>query len=333
MSFISSASKGSSSSALSAARKKLLALGTPAACTALRARSASHVSPLLGTKIYGSSGINGALGIKRMSHVPNYEEKYRTKLLQRAQAEGVSSIDELKQKVLGAAADSAAHEAPLAGESEPADTAQSAKTPKGTAASPSASSRAARAGSRNGSQSNLPPGVKTLDQIMKLEMLESKTAEQVGQIWTQYHSAKNNTISACIPTDAYASLLQTARKNPLFVLPLPRAEGIEFFFMQFDHHQVHFTSLIEYKTNTVNARPYLTLTHYTDLMESHGVVLMRGEVDEDGFVDAQNAQLLALQMQRFYLTGSDHMKELVRRFNHDPQQFSYEDLIAAAEKL
>ncbi|KAJ1845091.1 hypothetical protein LPJ73_004962, partial [Coemansia sp. RSA 2703] len=156
---------------------------------------------------------------------------------------------------------------------------------------------------------------------------------EIGEIWNQYHATKD-TISAAIPATTYGDLLAVAKKNPLFVLPLPRESGVEFFFLQFDHHQVHFTSLLEYKQNTVNARPYLTLTHYTDLMDSKGVVLMRGEMDgEQKFIDVQNAQYLALQMQMFYVTGGPEKRSLVEKFNQKPELFDYQELLEQAEKL
>ncbi|KAJ1724939.1 hypothetical protein LPJ53_000865 [Coemansia erecta] len=277
------------------------------------ARGASHVSPLTLSRL---TPLGYRSGVKLMSHVPNYDEKYRSKLLEKAKAEGVSSIEELKKKIKHSATSSTANA-----------TASDKSLPQTTTAS---SKKADAAKSR---QSNLPPSVKTLDQILRIDLLESKNTQEIGEIWNQYHATKD-TISAAIPAATYGDLLAVAKKNPLFVLPLPRESGVEFFFLQFDHHQVHFTSLLEYKQNTVNARPYLTLTHYTDLMDSKDVVLMRGEMDgEQKFIDVQNAQYLALQMQMFYVTGGPEKRGLVEKFNQQPELFDYQELLEQAEKL
>ncbi|KAJ1880947.1 hypothetical protein LPJ57_001926 [Coemansia sp. RSA 486] len=287
-------------------------------------REASHVSPLTMGRLHPLWTTQ--LGNKRMSYVPNYEEKYRSKLLEKAKAEGVSTIEELKQKVSQERQPSSAEKEQT---ENPTATAAAAAAPKSSKPKEMGKKPLRRAGS----ESNLPPNVKTLDQIMRLELLETRTTEEIGHIWNQYHATKD-TISAAIPQAAYQKLREVARKNPLFVLPLPRDQGVEFFFLQFDHHQVHFTSLIEYKTNTVNARPYLTLTHYTDLMESKNVVLMRGELDSEGnLIDTQNAQYLALQMQQFYVTGGPEKRALLEKFNQKPELFSYEELIDLAQKL
>ncbi|KAJ1940017.1 hypothetical protein FBU59_003933, partial [Linderina macrospora] len=217
------------------------------------------------------------------------------------------------------------------------DVQQSAEQPKGSgnAGQTAGHVKSERSLDRNSnlSANNLPPGVKSLDEIMRIDLLSDKTSEEVGHIWNQYHATKD-TISAAIPASTYKDLLKTAAKNPLFVIPLPREEGVEFFFLQFDYHQVYFTSLLEYKTNTVSARPYLTLTHYTDLMDSKDVVLMRGELDDTSkMIDTSNAQYLALQMQQFYVIGGEEKRKILDKFNHKPEEFDYNELMEAAQKL
>ncbi|KAJ1870567.1 hypothetical protein LPJ55_004564 [Coemansia sp. RSA 990] len=283
-------------------------------------RLASHVTPLSPHRLVP---ISPAAAIqaghrKLMSHVPDYEAKYQQKLLERARQEGVETVEELKQKILERQQ-------------------QPAAKPSGSKATSSAQIKSTKSTTNRQQKQrvsqNLPPGVKSLDQVMKVELLENKTAEEIGEIWTTYHATKD-TVSAAIPAETYQRLLQVARKNPLFVLPLPReGQGVEFYFMQFDFHQVHFTSLLEYKTNQAQARPYLTLTHYTDFMD-RGIVLMRGELDsERNLLDVPNAQYLALQMQQFYITGGDEKRRLVEAFNHHPDQFDYRQLIDAAQKI
>ena len=41
---------------------------------------------------------------------------------------------------------------------------------------------------------------------------------------------------------------------------------------------VMYTPLAEYKLRQLFAQPTLILTHYTDLANSHGLVLMRGDI-------------------------------------------------------
>lgn len=142
-------------------------------------------------------------------------------------------------------------------------------------------------------------------------------------------------------------MLNLARENPFFVIPLPRAAGAsetdtkvktdeyEMFYLQWLFHPTPssspssgpdgevqplpptssaiFTPLEEFKKAGEWAQPHLVLTHYPDLAHSHNTVLMRGEISpaaatgpagsdlNPGFLlSQQQAQLLALALQRFY---------------------------------
>lgn len=114
---------------------------------------------------------------------------------------------------------------------------------------------------------------------------------------------------------------------------------------------VLFTPLAEYKLRQSFAQPILILTHYIDLIESHGIVLMRGDItgsnDEStppassihavqdaiqkgkskeeieelskpiqsqGKIGMKESQVLTMMLQRFYvdsLSGMDKLKDKV----------------------
>jgi ATP synthase mitochondrial F1 complex assembly factor 1 len=103
---------------------------------------------------------------------------------------------------------------------------------------------------------------------------------------------------------------------------------------------VIFTPLQEYKLRQSFALPHLILTHYTDLAHTHDVVLMRGELtpstnDPGRFLLSPGAaQILAFGLQRFYLPDQDkRRRDLLTTFHEKPQEFSWEELISAAEIL
>ncbi|KAG1048940.1 hypothetical protein G6F43_008705 [Rhizopus delemar] len=122
----------------------------------------------------------------------------------------------------------------------------------------------------------------TLDKIVKLDMLLKEDAESIAKIWTQYHADKDG-ISA-------------------FILPMPRETGLEFYFLQFQSHQCYITSLLEYKSKGEKARPFLTITHFPELLEKKGIVLMKGNINDNPkrMLSTGNAQFLAFALQRFY---------------------------------
>ncbi|KAF9524059.1 ATP11 protein-domain-containing protein [Crepidotus variabilis] len=102
---------------------------------------------------------------------------------------------------------------------------------------------------------------------------------------------------------------------------------------------VLFAPLQEYKLRQSFATPYLVLTMYTELVATHGVVLLRGEITPSsgggaGYMMSQDdAQLLTMALQRFYLwsekdSGSqDEGKQLLRTFHEKPEAFKWQDLL------
>jgi len=95
-----------------------------------------------------------------------------------------------------------------------------------------------------------------------------------------------------------------------------------------------FTPLAEYKLHNAYATSHLTLTNYTDLVQSHGIVLMRGDITPSESdpgkprMNATEAQILALAMQKFYLErGSERGLEVLAKFYEKPNEFRWEEVI------
>jgi ATP synthase F1 complex assembly factor 1 len=180
-------------------------------------------------------------------------------------------------------------------------------------------------------------------------------------------------------------MITLAQENPFFVLPLPRdaaespdgkvkTDEYEMFYLQWLFHptphtapptpgesqiplppttSIIFTPLEEYKRAGEWASPYLVLTHYPDLAQSHNVVLMRGEITAQSatgppgslvnpgwLLSQQQAQLLALALQRFYCadvaprneTAGASLERAKRRqtlgdFRTKPEQWDWTKLV------
>lgn len=209
--------------------------------------------------------------------------------------------------------------------------------------------------------------IKPLNKILDVEKLKTQDSETITKLWAGYHTIKNK-LSAVIPTDKYIEMLANARKYPQFVLPLPRevideesdaGASKEAFEMQFLEWALLpsgggenlppaattlFTPLAEYKLKQDFSQPVLILTFYSDLSESNGVVLMRGDVTglnektgKGGRIDQAQAQLLALTLQRFYLPSSQgdqsDCAKLLHDFHKQPQKFDVENLVNVAFRL
>lgn len=82
---------------------------------------------------------------------------------------------------------------------------------------------------------------------MKLDLLQDKTAKEIENIWLEYHKHKDDVLVATIPTETYNLLTERSKEYPIFILPLPRSQGFEFFLLQFASNSVHFTPLLCYQ--------------------------------------------------------------------------------------
>ncbi|TCD62943.1 hypothetical protein EIP91_006206 [Steccherinum ochraceum] len=209
--------------------------------------------------------------------------------------------------------------------------------------------------------------VKPLSTILNFDRLfgEPHTADQVATLWNAYHSSKSGGtgrgyLSAAIPVDKEDAQLAESDKP----IDGPVQTPVEFFYMQWDFHgsppdpmsrndpftaarpsnlpptsTILFTPLVEFQTHKSFATPHLVVTHYTDLAQSHGLVLFRGEITPRSAQGAGNqvsyhleqhhAQVLALGVQKFYLWSSDNneRKELLKAFHERPEDFKWEHLL------
>lgn len=204
---------------------------------------------------------------------------------------------------------------------------------------------------------------------MKLELLEDKSADEIKSIWLEYHKQKD-VLTATIPTDTFKLLVERAKEFPLFIFPLPRDQGFEFFLLQFSGNTVHFTPLLCYQVRPVtfyrgrkstpfvflfhcsfdrkiiekwqffifcqvhkeNAPECLNIVHYTELSDKLNIVLMRGEYDKN-VINAQEAQCLVNQLQLYYTQNNQSKLDLLKKFTQQPDSFKHMDVINELQNL
>lgn len=181
------------------------------------------------------------------------------------------------------------------------------------------------------SVSSVPDKIeKKLSDILKVELLEDKTAEEIKQIWLEYHKTKD-CVSAILEVGHYDQLMTTAKDHPIFILPIPRNQGYEFIMHQFAGNTIHFTPLLCYQVHKENAPECLNVTHYTEFKEK-GLILMRGEYDTK-VLSPQEAQCLINELQLYYCLNDSKKLELLKTFTKAPDQFKYMDVIAELESV
>lgn len=188
---------------------------------------------------------------------------------------------------------------------------------------------------------------KSLESFVDVEKMKGLSSKEVEFIWRARFQSKEKALISVIPSITFAKFYLNARKNPFFILPLPKEgqDGIELHFVQWSFvgaETTHcmMTSLAEYKLHGEYARPHTVLSFHSELQTVPGVelILMNGTVEQDTSVSLQEAQLLLLNLQRFYgaLEQSDAQKrrvQLLRDFTTGSERFSIDALIEEAQSM
>lgn len=185
---------------------------------------------------------------------------------------------------------------------------------------------------------------KTLNSFIDYDKIKELPAKEIEFIWKARFDGKENTLISVVPTEVFEKLYKNARENPIFVLPVPRdQDGVELHYIQWSFvgpNTIHcmFTTLLEFKTHKEFARPHTSLTFHTELKDSKGLVLMNGTVEKESSVGIQEAQLLLLNVQRFYGALADtpvskRRLQLLKDFTAGSSNFSVDSLVEEAQSL
>jgi len=173
-------------------------------------------------------------------------------------------------------------------------------------------------------------GSKKLSDIMKLELVENKTVEEIKHIWLEYHKTKES-VSAVIDVEQFDRIMSRAKEFPVFIFPLPRDQGYEFIMHQFAGNTIHFTPLLSYQVHKENAPECLNIVHYTEFRD-RGIILMRGEFDTK-IINALEAQCLVNQLQMYYGQNDAEKLALLKVFTQEPAKFKHMDVIKHLENI
>lgn len=169
----------------------------------------------------------------------------------------------------------------------------------------------------------------SLGDLIRFEMFESKSADEIAHIWTENFKGKES-ISAVIPADAYEEMTKQAQEFPTFLYPLPKDNGYEFVLSQFEGNRCFFTSLINFQVHGENAPWQFCMTFYPELRDTKGIVLMTSEVDQST-MNLFEAQCLAQLQKLFYVSPDEKKADLLLTFNKNPDAFKYMDLVKELE--
>lgn len=254
-------------------------------------------------------------------------DRYKAKLLEKAQKEGVKNVDELKEKYK--------------------DKIQEVKVnmdredPIKKALEQKESEAAKIADASVKSAIKVPKSdLKELDSFIDIGKFRLHDRKEIEMLWKLRFANNPKNICGLIEEDVFKIIYENAVRYKMFLLPLPKDEGqTEIHFVQFNFvalNTIHliFTTLAEFKLNQEYARPHTTIVLHTDLLEEKGIVLFNGTVESEN-VSVQEIHLLVLFIQKFYSAAKGSPKNvLLEAFNKgDSETFSVDKLISEAEVM
>ena len=160
------------------------------------------------------------------------------------------------------------------------------------------------------------PAPRTLDEVVKIDLLQEETPDRVRDIWDEYHLTKEDVVGQAWTADEYSAFTNTARDAPMFVFPIQRSDGQFVMLSQVQEKHCLLTFLDEYKLDPLGAAPWMSVTFYDDLAEDKGLVLVRGDVSVPKLTRPEGLHLIQL-LKTFYLEQT----EMVDCFNNRPAEF------------
>ncbi|TDH72537.1 hypothetical protein CCR75_000797 [Bremia lactucae] len=164
------------------------------------------------------------------------------------------------------------------------------------------------------------PGPRSLEQIVKLELLESEQAAKIRSIWEEFHADKNDAIATTLRGSEFEALVTRAKSAPYSILPVYRQDGFFNMLCQFQQSCFLVTYLESFKENPGTAPPCVAITLYDDLLLKKEITLVRADVIN--MLDKSESQQLVQQIFTSY--QDDKLYDHVDKFNNKPDLFDFE---------
>lgn len=274
------------------------------------------------------------------------EQRYNDKLLENAKKLGYNSVEELKADLK----DSIESKKKVLNKIDPLKELEEYEARQNSAVTTK--------NSASGIDPNLKQDpYKKLDSYLNLDKISSLSTQQIEYLWRTKWGQNDNVMSAVIPNEIFDKMYKHIRQNPVFVLPLPRKitaseikdvsqkeEGMELHYIQWQFvgpTTIHcmLTSLEEFKLHNQYARPHTTLEFFTDLSKQKKIVLMKGTIEPNSNIKPHDAQLLLLNIQRFYGALGEESEiakkriQLLEAFTKASSDFNVDSLIELSQSM
>uniref|UniRef100_A0AAV1UR83 ATP synthase mitochondrial F1 complex assembly factor 1 n=1 Tax=Peronospora matthiolae TaxID=2874970 RepID=A0AAV1UR83_9STRA len=164
------------------------------------------------------------------------------------------------------------------------------------------------------------PGARSLDQLVKLELLKSEPPCEIRRIWKTFHADKRDAVATTLEASEFHHLTARAEAAPYLILPVYRRAGYFNMLSQFQQSCFLVTYLEAFKANASTAPPCVAISLYDHLLKDKDLTLIRADVIN--MLDRNESQLLMQQLLASY--QHDEIYDHVDKFNNKPDAFDFE---------
>eukprot|EP00755_Sulcionema_specki_P018576 Sspe_Gene.67221::Locus_39685_Transcript_1_1_Confidence_1.000_Length_703::g.67221::m.67221/K07555/ATPeAF1, ATPAF1, ATP11; ATP synthase mitochondrial F1 complex assembly factor 1 len=165
-------------------------------------------------------------------------------------------------------------------------------------------------------------GRKSLDQIMKIDLLERTPPADIINIWKTHHEMILHYWGRVVSAAQYEVIQPRLRQNPYFVVPVFRDKGLFNVVTNYqpDLDLVLVAPLGEWQKKQDHTTTHMTIQFFPELIKAKGLVLVRCEL-QDQHMTKQDAMFVTHILLKYYTFPQNF--SLVETFNKNPSQFDY----------
>jgi hypothetical protein len=171
------------------------------------------------------------------------------------------------------------------------------------------------------------PAPRTLDQVVKPQLLQLESPARIREIWNEYHDSRLDCVASVWSPEEYGALRERRQRCPRMLYPVLKGEG-KFFTLVAEWQDKYciFTWLEDYRRDPSRAEPYLSVALFDDFLDRKQVVLVRG--DFSGHLLKRDAAHI-LNLMRYYYFQEP---KWVETFNKDPGSFDFTAFLASVPR-
>lgn len=181
---------------------------------------------------------------------------------------------------------------------------------------------------------------RTMESYIDVDKILELPNEHIQVIWKARFELDPRNLHAVLTSEQFAKIYVNAFKNPSFILPIPKGDGYEMHFVQWQFvgpETTHcmITTVAEYKLHKEYAKPHTSITFHQELIANKNLVLMNGYCETESSLSMDEAQLLVLNVQRFYggvgnEEGAATRQKLLQDFTSGTETFDMDALVKEA---